>query len=65
MQDLIFFIHLQIDFYCKTKAKVSLSVLDRLKDKPNGKYVVVAGLVLFFIFCPLFEMKALTIRKMA
>ncbi len=36
---------LQIDFYGKTKAKVSLSVLNRLKDQPNGKYVVVAGYV--------------------
>jgi len=27
-----------------TKAKVSLAVLDRLKDQPNGKYVVVTGI---------------------
>lgn len=26
------------------KAKISLSVLDRLKDQPNGKYIVVAGI---------------------
>ncbi len=33
----------EVDLYGKKKAKVSLSVLDRLKDQPNGKYVVVAG----------------------
>jgi methylenetetrahydrofolate dehydrogenase (NADP+)/methenyltetrahydrofolate cyclohydrolase/formyltetrahydrofolate synthetase len=31
--------------YGKKKAKVSLSVLDRLAAQPNGKYVVVTGLV--------------------
>ena len=34
----------ELDFYGKYKAKVSLSVLDRLKDEPNGKYVVVTGI---------------------
>ncbi|XP_071803911.1 C-1-tetrahydrofolate synthase, cytoplasmic-like [Asterias amurensis] len=34
----------EIDFYGKKKAKVSLRILDRLKDQPNGKYVVVAGI---------------------
>ncbi|XP_002737032.1 C-1-tetrahydrofolate synthase, cytoplasmic-like [Saccoglossus kowalevskii] len=34
----------EIDFYGKTKAKISLSVLDRLKGQPNGKYVVVTGI---------------------
>ncbi|XP_038072514.1 C-1-tetrahydrofolate synthase, cytoplasmic-like [Patiria miniata] len=34
----------EIDFYGKKKAKVSLSILDRLKDQSNGKYVVVAGI---------------------
>jgi len=34
----------EIDFYGKSKAKVSLSILDRLKEKQNGKYVVVAGI---------------------
>ncbi|XP_065051570.1 C-1-tetrahydrofolate synthase, cytoplasmic-like [Rhopilema esculentum] len=34
----------EIDFYGKTKAKVSLSVLERLKERPDGKYVVVAGI---------------------
>lgn len=29
--------------YGHTKAKVSLGVLERLKDVENGKYVVVAG----------------------
>ncbi|KAL9958032.1 hypothetical protein ACROYT_G034997 [Oculina patagonica] len=34
----------EIDLYGNKKAKVSLSVLERLKDQPNGKYVVVAGM---------------------
>jgi methylenetetrahydrofolate dehydrogenase (NADP+)/methenyltetrahydrofolate cyclohydrolase/formyltetrahydrofolate synthetase len=34
----------EIDFYGKKKAKVSTSVLHRLQDRPNGKYVVVAGI---------------------
>lgn len=33
----------EYDTHGSTKAKVKLSVLDRLKDAPNGKYVVVAG----------------------
>ncbi len=33
----------EIDMYGKKKAKVSLSVLQRLQDQPNGKYVVVTG----------------------
>lgn len=33
-----------IDLYGTQKAKVKLSVFDKLKDKPNGKYVVVAGI---------------------
>ena len=43
------FISFQIDFYGKSKAKVSLSILDRLKEKQNGKYVVVAGFISFSI----------------
>jgi len=35
---------LQIDLYGNTKAKVSLSVLDRLKDVANGNYIVVTGI---------------------
>lgn len=34
----------EIDYYGKTKAKVSLSILERLKDAKDGKYVVVAGI---------------------
>lgn len=34
----------EIDFYGRTKAKVHLSVLDRLKNEKNGKYVVVTGI---------------------
>ncbi|KAJ2944743.1 hypothetical protein O0L34_g1631 [Tuta absoluta] len=30
--------------YGRTKAKISLSVLDRLKDQKSGKYIVVAGI---------------------
>lgn len=33
----------EVDLYGKKKAKVSLSVLERLRDRPNGKYVVVTG----------------------
>ncbi|ELU03765.1 hypothetical protein CAPTEDRAFT_170278 [Capitella teleta] len=34
----------EVDLYGKKKAKVSLNVLDRLKDLPSGGYVVVAGI---------------------
>jgi len=34
----------ELDLYGKKKAKVSLSVLDRLQGRKNGKYVVVAGI---------------------
>jgi len=34
----------EVDMYGKKKAKVSLSTLNRLKDRKNGKYVVVAGI---------------------
>ncbi|EGG13963.1 formate-dihydrofolate ligase [Cavenderia fasciculata] len=34
----------ELDLYGKYKAKVHLSVLDRLADRPNGKYVVVTGI---------------------
>jgi len=34
----------EIDFYGKHKAKVSLKVLERLKDQPDGRYVVVTGI---------------------
>ena len=35
----------EVDLYGKKKAKVSLRVLDRLRDRPNGKYIVVTGYV--------------------
>ena len=38
------FIFLQIDLYGNTKAKVSLSVVERLKDVASGNYVVVTGI---------------------
>ncbi|XP_050406303.1 C-1-tetrahydrofolate synthase, cytoplasmic [Patella vulgata] len=34
----------EVDLYGKKKAKVSLKVLDRLKNQQNGKYVVVTGI---------------------
>ncbi|KAG8444206.1 hypothetical protein GDO86_009407, partial [Hymenochirus boettgeri] len=34
----------EIEVYGRTKAKVRLSLLERLKDQPNGKYVLVAGI---------------------
>lgn len=34
----------EIDLYGKYKAKVSLDILDRLKDNKNGKYVLVTGI---------------------
>lgn len=33
----------EISLYGKTKAKVSLSVNDRLRNEKNGKYVVVTA----------------------
>ena len=40
-------LHHEVDLYGKKKAKVSLKVLDRLEQQPNGKYVVVTGWVVF------------------
>src|ERR1700735_3255079 len=34
----------ELELYGKSKAKVGLSVRDRLKDAPNGKYVVVTAI---------------------
>jgi len=34
----------ELELYGKTKAKVHLSIRDRLKDVPNGKYVVVTAI---------------------
>ncbi|XP_031770034.2 C-1-tetrahydrofolate synthase, cytoplasmic isoform X3 [Galleria mellonella] len=34
----------EVSQYGRTKAKISLSVLDRLKDQRSGKYIVVAGI---------------------
>ncbi len=34
----------ELDLYGKNKAKVHLSVRDRLKNAPNGKYIVVTGI---------------------
>jgi formate--tetrahydrofolate ligase len=46
----------EVELYGKYKAKVSLDVLDRLKDKPTGKFVVVTGMTP----TPLGEGKTLT-----
>src|ERR1039458_372571 len=34
----------EFDLYGKTKAKVHLSIRDRLKNSPNGKYIVVTAI---------------------
>ncbi|XP_060610302.2 C-1-tetrahydrofolate synthase, cytoplasmic [Anolis sagrei] len=34
----------EVEFYGESKAKISLSTLRRLKDQPDGKYVVVTGI---------------------
>ncbi|XP_069625242.1 monofunctional C1-tetrahydrofolate synthase, mitochondrial [Ranitomeya imitator] len=34
----------EIEMYGRTKAKVRLSLLERLKEQPSGKYVLVAGI---------------------
>eukprot|EP00741_Cyanophora_paradoxa_P008995 tig00001424_g8708.t1 len=34
----------EVEPYGKYKAKINLSVLDRLKDRPDGNYIVVAGI---------------------
>ena len=34
----------EVEQYGKYKAKVSLDVLERLKDKPDGKFIVVTGM---------------------
>src|ERR1700720_2464604 len=34
----------ELDFYGKTKAKVHLSIRDRLKNSANGKYIVVTAI---------------------
>ncbi|XP_076314351.1 C-1-tetrahydrofolate synthase, cytoplasmic-like isoform X1 [Tachypleus tridentatus] len=34
----------EVEFYGKKKAKVSLDTLERLKHRPNGKYIVISGM---------------------
>ena len=34
----------EVEYYGKYKAKINLSVLERLKDKPNGKYIDVTAI---------------------
>lgn len=35
----------ELELYGRSKAKVSLDVIDRLADRKNGKYVVVVGML--------------------
>jgi methylenetetrahydrofolate dehydrogenase (NADP+)/methenyltetrahydrofolate cyclohydrolase/formyltetrahydrofolate synthetase len=35
----------EVDLYGKKKAKVSLSVLKRLQDQKDGRYIVVTGYI--------------------
>lgn len=51
----------EYDLYGRTKAKVHLSVLDRLKDQPDGKYVVITGITP----TPLGEGKSTTLAGLA
>src|SRR4051812_10622974 len=46
----------EVEQYGKYKAKISLEVLERLKDRPNGKFIVVTGMTP----TPLGEGKTLT-----
>jgi formate--tetrahydrofolate ligase len=46
----------EVELYGKYKAKVSLDVLERLKDRPDGKFIVVTGMTP----TPLGEGKTLT-----
>lgn len=36
----------ELEVYGRSKAKVQLSLLDRLQNQPDGKYVLVAGWVM-------------------
>lgn len=38
----------EIILYGNKKAKISVSALNRLKDRNNGKYIVVTGYDMFF-----------------
>lgn len=38
----------EVNLYGPKKAKISLDILQRLQHKPDGKYVVVAGYVVFY-----------------
>lgn len=39
----------ELEVYGRSKAKVRLSLLDRLHNQPDGKYVLVAGWVIYRI----------------
>ena len=42
----------EVDLYGKKKAKVALSTLERLKERKNGKYIIVAGNFSFECYVP-------------
>jgi methylenetetrahydrofolate dehydrogenase (NADP+)/methenyltetrahydrofolate cyclohydrolase/formyltetrahydrofolate synthetase len=37
----------EVELYGKTKAKVQLDIISRLRAQPDGKYVVVTGYALY------------------
>lgn len=39
----------ELELYGKSKAKVNLSILDRLSHRKDGKYIVVAGYAAFLV----------------
>lgn len=43
----------EVILYGNKKAKICLSALDRLKNKKNGKYVVITGYVNIILICQL------------
>ena len=43
----------EVDLYGKKKAKVALSTLERLKERKNGKYIIVAGNLLLGFNVPI------------
>ena len=52
----------EVENYGKYKAKVELSVLDRLNYRKDGKYIVISGFALstLMYFVPLMDMRSIT-----
>lgn len=42
----------ELESYGKYKAKVELSVLDRLAHRRDGKYIVISGCVIIYLYIP-------------